>query len=250
MISWIEEESGLPAFAETPFTCRILATARAYGMKHPFARFWKQDCRALLCLLDGVFLVEALQSADFGELREFVSICGARRVLCGEQTAQRLRLPAASGGKILLCPAVQAPPPVPFSRDPSPRELHAFLLQCQTNAFRAPEFEPFYLDLSHRTRHGQAVSAGLYDGRGVLAACCVCTAFSESMALLSAVAVRPELRRGGWGSRAVRALASLLPGRKLAVFCEPGENETFYRTLGFTGSGEFRELYGSQRRAD
>ncbi len=62
--------------------------------------------------------------------------------------------------------------------NPGPREIYALLEQAESETFPVPEFEPFYMDLSFRTRHGAALSVGVYQGER-LAACAVCTAMTE-----------------------------------------------------------------------
>ena len=80
--------------------------------------------------------------------------------------------------------------------NPGPRELYSLLKQCETNTFRAPPFEGFYLDLSHRTRHGAAVSVAVRENGGELAACAFSTVQTASLAVISGVAVRPGCRQG------------------------------------------------------
>ncbi|MFR8531084.1 MAG: GNAT family N-acetyltransferase, partial [Anaeromassilibacillus sp.] len=235
MIAFVEHPEALASFSGNAFACRIRATAAAYGFTHPFARFWVQGREAALCLLDDVMILDARAGADFDELAAFLPAAGARTVLCSAEAAQALPFPRRATGEIMALRERAAPvEEAEILWDPSPRLLYPLLCASQTASFLPPPFEPFYLDLSHRTRHGAARSAAIRAGDS-LAACAICSAKTEESAVLSAVAVRPDVRRRGLGARVVLALAASLPVDTIYIFRASGENEAFYRTLGFTG---------------
>lgn len=240
MIRAVESASALEGFCGNAFACRVRATANAYGFSQPFARFWTQEDKAALCALDDTAILDARPGADFGELAAFLSAAGARTLLCSAEAALALPFPAVSG-EVMTLTAPVPPMETGVEWNPSPRELHPLLCACETPYFTPPPFEPFYLDVSHRTRHGAAVSVAIRAG-DTLAGCAVCCAKTDDAAVLSAVAVRPQYRRQGLGARVVRALASALPRRTLYLFRAAGENEAFYRSLGFVRSGGFSEL--------
>ncbi|WP_050697119.1 GNAT family N-acetyltransferase [Anaeromassilibacillus senegalensis] len=240
MIQQIKALAELEPFRRSAFACRIRATAEAYGLDYPFARFWVQGEHAALCLLDDVLVLDARPGADWEELASFVRMAGARTVLCAEEAAQKMLLPAFLAGEIMVLDTTDAPEPA-CEWNPSLRDVHALLCDCESASFVPPEFEPFYLDLSHRIRHGTARTVGFHQN-GQLAACAICSACTEEAAVLSAVAVHPEFRRQGLGARAVRSLAASLHKQKTYIFRADGENEAFYRALGFAGCGRFAEL--------
>ena len=177
----------------------------------------------------------------------FLPAAGARTVLCSAEAAQALPFPRRATGEIMALRERAAPvEEAEILWDPSPRLLYPLLCASQTASFLPPPFEPFYLDLSHRTRHGAARSAAIR-ARDSLAACAICSAKTEEAAVLSAVAVRPDVRRRGFGARVVLALAASLPVDTIYIFRASGENEAFYRTLGFTGHSHFAELDVQER---
>ena len=236
MIAFVEHPEALASFSGNAFACRIRATAAAYGFTHPFARFWVQGRGAALCLLDDVMILAAVLPA-----------AGARTVLCSAEAAQARPFPRRATGEIMALRERAAPvEEAEILWDPSPRLLYPLLCASQTASFLPPPFEPFYLDLSHRTRHGAARSAAIRAGDS-LAACAICSAKTEEAAVLSAVAVRPDVRRRGFGARVVLALAASLPVDTIYIFRASGENEAFYRTLGFTGHNHFAELDVQER---
>jgi Predicted acyltransferase len=241
MIKKAELPETLAPFVDSVFGCRILSTAGAYGFHEPFAQIWTQDDRAALCKLDDVMVLEAHADADYTEISDFIRMSGAQRLLCSAEVAERTGFSTVLSGQIMAYHKTEkAEPPSGFELNPSLRELYALLNECRTETFVPPEFEPFYLDLSHRIRHGTALSAGIRQGE-TLVSCAVCIAKTEDRAIVSAVACKPEWRRQGYGHAALAALVSQLEQRKIFVFRMLGENEAFYRSFGFTPSGVFTE---------
>ncbi|MDC0700639.1 GNAT family N-acetyltransferase [Clostridium sp. D33t1_170424_F3] len=241
MIQQVKALAELDPFRGSAFACRIRATAEAYGLDYPFARFWVQGEHAALCLLDDVLVLDVQPGAEPEELASFVRMAGARTVLCAEEAARELLFSVSVAGEIMALESIDAPEAA-CEWNPSLREVHALLHDCESASFVPPEFEPFYLDLSHRIRHETAQTVGLRQN-GRLASCAVCSACTEEAAVLSAVAVHPDFRRQGLGALAVRSLAASLHRQKTYIFRADGENEAFYRALGFAGCGRFAELH-------
>lgn len=241
MIKKVNLMEELDPFRDTVFGCRIFSTAEAYGLDEPFAQFWTQDNRAALCKLDDAVTLEADETADLEELLDLMRMAGAKRLLCRAGVAALLDLPQTVSGEIMVYHNTIPEQRVDFELNPSPRELYGLLCDCATNTFAPPEFEPFYMDLSHRTRHGAAVAAGIREN-GALVSCAICTARTTDSAIISAVATRPERRKEGFGHKALEALLSQLAWKKIYILRAQNENEEFYRSFGFEPASGFAEL--------
>lgn len=240
MIEKIKDERQLVPWQEDPIGCRLCSAASAYGVEELFAQFWLQNEDTLLGKIDDALVLCPGSHADWEELAGFLPFLGAGALLCPGGTAARLSLPAVRQGWVMTCQNKGGAETPSAEWNPSLREMYALLAQCETETFRAPEFEAFYLDMSHRTRHGAAVSAGLrLEGR--LAAAAICAAKTEGLAVISGVAVLPEFRRQGLGRAVVQALAAKLPQPVLCVFRAEGENRRFYEGLGFQDKHPFEE---------
>lgn len=241
MIKKAELPEALAPFADSVFGCRILATAEAYGFHEPFAQIWTQDDKAALCKLDDAMILEAAENADFEELRDFIRMSGARRLLCSAANAGKTGFSVDLSGEIMEYRNQYRPElPAGVEMNPSLRELYSLLAECETDTFHVPEFEPFYLDLSHRIRHGTALAAGIRQGQ-LLVSCAICIAKANGKAIVSAVACRPDQRSKGYGSMALKALLSHLEQGEVYIFRAAGENEAFYRKFGFSPYGAFAE---------
>ena len=227
-----------------PFACKIQGLAEAYGMNLPFARFWIQEsgeepCCAL-SLLDGAMVMDAGENADFCELAGFIRAAGCRTLLCAERMARRVSAKAVRTGAVLRFSGTASLADIKgVERNPSIREMSGLLCEC--GELEQTQAESFYLDLSHRVRHGTALTAGIRE-KERLAACASALSVTEKTAVLSAVAVHPELRRRGLGTRAVGGLISRLPGRDVFVFCAGPQAERFYASLSFSPWGRWAEL--------
>ena len=241
MIKFIESKEDVHASEDNPFGCKILSAVGAYGVGKMFARFWIQDGGSTLAQIDDAAVLED-HRADWEEMAGFLQMLDVKTVSCFEEAAEALELPVASRGEIMLLrrgngksSALEA------ERDPSPRDIYALLCAARSETFTPPEFEPFYMDFSYRTRHGAAMSIGIRIN-GTLVACALCTAMTEHAAVLSGVAVLPQHRRKGLGRSAVTVLAGLLNRERIYILREDGENGEFYRSMGFVPDGRWAEI--------
>lgn len=213
---------------KTPFGCKIASMAQAYGFDRSFACFWldtEED--VVYCLVDGAMLLSG--TVIKGEAaREFLWVAGAKEVLCAVRNVEAMALVPEETGDVLkrvLKPGTRpdAPPPVNI------REIYTLL---EENGM-VGEFEPFYLDLSHKLRHHGALAVTV-PGKNRLRACGVVSSISENAAILSALAVDKNFRRQGLGTQLVRRIESYFPEKTLYVFREQNKNKEFYKGLGYT----------------
>lgn len=229
---------------ETPFGCKIASAAAAYGLHEPFEQFWAQEGGAVLAKIDSEALLTGAKDMNVEEIQAFLRTLDIRKLSCDEETARRLGMPAAVQGEIMVLHPehIAKGTYADIRENPGPREIYAVLEQAESETFPVPEFEPFYMDLSFRTRHGAALSVGVNMGDR-LAACAVCSAITESAAVIASVACVPGLRRHGYGRTAVAALAEKLNRKNVYIFRAEGENEEFYRFLGFEPYGHWTEIH-------
>lgn len=240
MIRLVESPDQLGFLGETPFGCRIRSLASAYGVGENFARFWVQNGIAAIAKIDDAAVLEDFGS-DWDELREFLGVLDVRALTCAEAAAGRLGFPVVRRGEIMTLGTEVSGVEVPVENDPGLREIYALLCTCGGPNFPVPEFEPFYMDMSYRLRHGAGAAAGVKRD-GALVSCALCSSLTERAAVVSTVATKPEYRRSGLGRTALLALAARLHREHLYIFRADGENEEFYRGMGFRPYGRWAEL--------
>lgn len=202
---------------------KIRALCRAYGFEYDFCRVYAQGERAFLSLLDGSAVLWAAQGADFGELADFLRMNGFSELFCGGEAARELsaRLGLAPR-QALLMRFDGRTQEFPVDYSPQLSDVYAIVGQ----AF-GMEFEPWYLDLSHRIRHG--VSTAALAGRSAL----VIQHRANGEALLSQVATDPRYTGQGSASKLILGVCAALSPDRVFVLCER-RLEGFYARLGFT----------------
>ena len=213
MIRLAETADALRPLCGSAFGCPILSAAAAYGFSRPFAQFWT-DGAAAYGMLDGMMRI-AGTVADPEEARAFL---GARLGL--RVTGRGTVLEKALSGA-----AASPAEPVPV------RAVYDVLAANDM----AGEFEPFYLDLSHRLRHAAARASVLYAGGEAVAA--AVAALAGENALVTAVAVMPAWQNEGYGGAVLRAVEEQLGGRRAYLLRAEHENERFYARRGYVPCG-------------
>ena len=222
---------------------RIFATYLAYGNDTPGVGFWLAPGMAF-GLTDGAVTVCGVPADEqLEETRLFLETLGPQAVVCSPAAAEKLGLRVLFHGPALVRTGEgQATPCGGFARaeELQLRRLCAFLQACETETFRAPAPEGFYMDFSHRVRH-LAADGELVLREKSISACALAGAVTETDALISAVAVLPEFRRQGLGREAVLSLCARMGNRRCHVLRAEKENEVFYSALGFAPHGEWAQ---------
>ena len=229
------------------FACRILCIANMYE-NYPFADFWIQKQEeagqptAYLSKMDGVITLFVHENADFDELCMFIKMIGARCIMCHASCAEQLHITPLRTGTIMKL-NTHLIKQTNRKVSPNLHQVYSVLQACRSKAFQVPEFEPFYLDMSHRIRHGGATAVG-YEKEEKIIACAMTVAETERAAIIGAVAVLPEYQRQGIGTSVVQSLlyrCMVKYQKHIYVYCNSKENALFYRTIGFTDSGVWAE---------
>lgn len=234
------EEYGTLAGSGSPFFARILSAARMYG-GFPFLEIWRQTGQdgapqALVSRMDGVINVDVCGMQDGEELREFLRMLGGTFWM-DNRWAGLLGEPVCTG---VILRREHVPSPVPDTFLPHPMQVHALLCECRGEGVEPPPPEAFYLDLSHRLRHGGAHLAGISEGESLLA-CAMTVAETPQLAMLGGVAVHPQARGRGLGKEVVRRLLAQLPQPEICLFARR-ELRGFYAALGFVPDGEWAQV--------
>jgi hypothetical protein len=235
---------------KSTLSVRISALLKAYGTEQHFLNVWHQNYDSVLARLESSFFVCVGQNADFEELAFFLqfnpyfgsvtggtdAIEGIAGFFAGGYALRRFDLMARStdkkGGQV----------DIPVDAAPSLREVYAVMRQAEDGDFTVGEFPPFYVDVSHRIRHGCARAYLLKQGELPVSACLV-SAESDLAGLISGVVTLPAQRgRGFAGAVVQRACNDLLDAHKLPMLeCLPNLTG-YYERLGFEKVGSTATL--------
>ncbi len=201
---------------------KIRALLLAYGTGYDFCRFYTSENLAF-CEMNGSFVLCENGNCDFEELARFLAFHGFSEIFCSKEFGERLAAFLNCGfkavnlmifcGSSLECSDVEKNPPL--------GEIYKIL----SKAF-AFDYEPWYVDMSHRIRHGIAQVRKL-DGSALT----IQHNLNEE-ALLSQIATVPEKRGRGTASRLILSACAELSLSKVFVICENGLLP-FYEKIGF-----------------
>ncbi len=236
---------------ESEAAVRIMGLVAAYGTDQPFIRLWcDSERRAFISLMDGYAVLEAADDADFEELAVFLDmqteITGIRTSL---KTARKINVftgwTIQHESVMTSGPDLKAPDLKPAQL--TPREVYPLLQKCFDDGL--PPFESWYVDVSHRIRHGCCRVIGFrHDGFPV--SCAMTISECRSAAIIGAVATIESGRGRGYASANVLTLTHHLiqEGKKVLLSPKNWNAHQLYLRLGFIECGSWGNLYKTTGR--
>lgn len=229
MIEYTETLSNkdLAGFPDGAEKVRILSLLSAYGTKYPFLDFWMQkteeNITAVMMRFDGVVTLISLPDADFLEIGLFLPAVTST-LFSSLETAKKLGLQPKKEVYELVFSGEKPSGAGVVSTDFN--KIFEILSSSGDEDISLGGRDEFYADISHRTRKGCAVSLLTETGAAV------CPFMTDSLALVSGVAVEGHARGKGEGKRAVLALVDKILPRKIYVTATK-EKAGFYEKCGF-----------------
>lgn len=200
---------------------KIYALWLCYGAKYDFCRFYTAD-GAVICGQGGSFVVSDHGECDYDEMSEFFAVSGFSEIFCSERAGTALsENMRCAVNDVYLMRFNGVGVPCETENDTPLKEFYGIL----NTAFDI-EFEPWYLDMSHRIRHGVTRTRRL--GSSVL----VIQHELFGCALISQVATASGERRKGGASRLISAVCAELSESAVYVICEE-MLRGFYEKNGF-----------------
>ena len=190
-------------------TRKIYALWLCYGIKYDFCRFYTAD-GAVICGQVGSFVVSDYGSCDFEELAEFFTMNGFADIFCSERAGKALsEYMNFIRSDVHLMRFNGIGIPCDIEKD-TPLEEFFNILKTSFDI----EFEPWYLDMSHRIRHGVARTRRLDNSALVIQH----ELFGS--ALISQVATVPGERGKGCASKLLSAVCTELSESDVFIICE------------------------------
>ncbi len=237
MIEKIESINQLEGWTKRDiFSVRILSLLNSYGTKYQFCTFYRQitdgKITALLSRLDGNFTLSLESGFDGEELVHFFCVTGYTSILTSDEFELSDRF---EQGAVMLCTSkrdIALPAGCELDEYPKLMDLYNFI------DYNEQDFKAWYVDISHRVRHGTAKAYALkLDGEiissGVLSSIC------DGLAILTAVRTGDSFRKMGYGSALVSAICADV-SKGVYIMRDENLNESFYKKLGFENIGKWR----------
>lgn len=218
------------------FSVKIFSLFQAYGTKYPFIRFYAQkssnEITAVICILDNDITLSYIRNkADIDELTEFVNVMGFSTLLCDDNFV----INREYDNGIVMSSARKIEIPCDYIEvDEYPYLFDLFNFVDYGDV----DFESWYVDISHRIRHGCAKAVTLnVDGEIISSA--IFSSIYENDAVLTAVQTKPKFRKSGYASALVSSMCCDVTGT-VFLMRESDKNKSFYKKLFFDNIGKWR----------
>ena len=129
---------------------KILANDISYGRNFGFLNFWHQKIgdkiTATFCKFEDTVFLTADPQADFGEIKEFISVIGFKNLQTEKATLSALGLK----GEIFICLAKECNGEKEvFAEKPDINLVYNILFSDEEENIEKVDFESFYADFSH-----------------------------------------------------------------------------------------------------
>ncbi len=215
---------------------RIMSLIKAYGCNYDFACFYRQldknnNITAIISKLDNDWTLCLSSTADNNELKEFFSVIGYNTVLSDSS----FKFSDNFDEGIVMSSAKRVEFQAKYTeldRFPKLMELFNFV------DYDTADFELWYVDISHRIRHGCANAYTLNVNDEIISSGIFSSIYNND-AVLTAVRTAPEFRNMGYGSSLVCEMLADIRGT-VYLMREKEKNEQFYTRLGFKNIGKWR----------
>lgn len=202
---------------------KIRALMLSYGVNYDFCRFYISD-NLFIGEQNGQFIICETAPLDYTELAEFLSFSGFSEIFCSKEVGRELAKRLSGCYSDINLMRLKTPVENNLSeinKTPTLDEVFGIV----SSAFPI-EWEPWYLDMSHRIRHGIS-AARVYESSAL-----VIQHNLNGEALLSQIATIPEKRGRGYASRLIESVCAELSDSDIFILCEDLLAE-FYSKLGF-----------------
>ncbi len=219
---------------------RIYALSQAYGDDDTVVRFYTDDNDTVMAVMDGAAVLYAPRGLN-DEWLQFLSFVPEVHTLrtdadTGFAIAKVWSVPVKQG--ILMQYALEKPTMDATLSEVRLDDLYGLLCTCFSSM---PPFGSWYVDISHRVRHGHChISCLCHDNTLVSSAMTVAEA--DDAVLIGAVATHSSWRRQGLAGRCVLSLVERFYDRRVYIAPVDQTVAALYEKLGFSPCHTWAEI--------
>lgn len=238
--------------SNSPYGARIASYLSAYhGKKYDFLDFWLQrdEQNRAVCAFCRYYqtLIICGSPSSIEEAEDFIAVLSPSSVLCSSDFTARINLHFTQG-ETMRCR------PLPYLKEGEKRgisvirsdmaairEFYNLLVSANKSTDALPKFESFFLDLSHRVRHGTSEIYGIRNEKGELVSAAAVIAKSSDTAVIGCVATDKEYRRQGLAYKLVEFVTKKMQSEEKAVYLHREKKIEIYEKIGYKTVGYWRE---------
>lgn len=231
MIKLLEACNQLQSFTDI---CgeKLQALAISYGLDKPFCTFWHQTdeagkITAVICKFGSAVTV-SMKEPNRKELMDFLMFIGFDELICDGSLTDGISgfaKEAIYAVEKACTRGINNLPCLTFSEYSA---IYKLLNDSSSAAIEIGDFESWYVDISHRIRHGGAVAILWEQGCGI-------GLLSDDSVIVNGIAVEKAHRGKGCGKEILNCIENFGKTRSMA-FCLQTELE-FYKKCGYGITG-------------
>lgn len=217
------------------YSVKILSLLKSYGTKYNFAVFYRQiidgNVTAILSKLDNDFTLAVSDDFDDSELVHFFVVSGYSSITCSEvfEFGAKYEYGYVMASDTKIDDYMQG---TTLDEYPKLMDLYNFI------DYQNQDFKSWYVDISHRVRHGTAKAYTLNVGDNIISSG-ILSSVIDDYSILTGVRTEDEFRGMGYGSCLVNSICNDVKGT-VYIMRHKDLNESFYNKIGFENVGKWR----------
>lgn len=244
MIRTLNESEKISAL--NPFGIRIKALHNAYCNTDICSFYIDTDSSSHMAKIGSVLILDGQIMPDENLLSDFCKMTGIKTILCSGEL--QFSIGCKSDGYILKYNGTN----ITFTDKKQKivlcdnlRDIFPLLKNNMNDFASVTDFDEYYVDLSHRVRHGCAASSIVYDEENHAVSCAVAPFMCKEGAVISAVCTDEHSRNRGYASCAIYSLIDRIHYFGIEnIYLQINDNSLFdfYYPLGFVAAGKWQEI--------
>lgn len=235
----------------SPYGSRIISYHTAYhGRKYNFLDFWIQynDLNKAECAFCKYYstLIICGTPCDTGEVCDFIQMLSPAKILCDSSLDINLNIPFVQG-ETMMCKSLSdvnlcSHEIVRLSSDMlNLKKVYALLREEEDLSVPLPDFEEYFLDISHRIRHGVSEVYAIFDDKENIVSTASLIAKSDSSSVIGCVATSTRKRCKGLATSLVYFITQKEIDGGKSVYLHREKFISIYERLGFETVGNWKE---------
>lgn len=238
----------------SPYGARIISYHTAYhGKKYDFLDFWLQrdDSNKAVCAFCKYYstLIICGNTCNVKEIEEFIGMIFPSNIICDSKLKLNCDYIKLTG-ETMLCSAIidcECITNIEYmitkigSNMYSLKNVYNIIFSENGENAMIPDFENYFLDISHRIRHGVAKVYALTNSGGQIVSTATVLAVSNKTAVIGCVATDFENRNKGYATALVKYVTEKELLNNRTVYLHREKHIALYEKIGFNTVGYWTE---------
>ena len=235
-----EELEKLTAVAETDcLGVRALGPLLAYGTGYDFLDAWVQETDEITALITrfyGAVTVCASENADREEIEEFLAVLGSSECMTNYEKGRKNVMRLEKGGDCIALPVTNCN----CIENSNYKAFYGIISECHDD-YDAARFEDWYVDMSHRVRHGTAdiflLACGDTAETNTFVSAAAALSVTPHCVFLSAISTLPQYRGKHFAHTLIKFICDKYADKTIYLLCDD-DKVPFYEKAGFFKESE------------